>query len=197
MSVDQGFSVPKIAGLVLAAGLSRRAGPVNKLLIDVEGRSMVSAVAANALAAGLSPVVVVTGHEASSVAAAVSGLNVVLAENPMPADGMAGSIRAGIDALDEATDAAMICLGDMPWVRPETMRLLAQTFDDERGRSICRPQYDGQPGNPVIFGRRFFAELKDLAGDRGGKIVIQRHPDALVDVTVDDPGVLRDLDIPQ
>lgn len=186
-----------VAAVVLAAGLSRRAGPVNKLLADIDGRPMIARVVEAAVTAGLSPVLVVTGHEAKQVADALAGLPVTLVDNPDFAEGMAASIRHGIAALPGTAAGAMICLGDMPWVRAETLAQLAAAFAAAAGHTICRPVYDGEPGNPVVFARRHFAELRALAGDRGAKAVIQAHPDALLECAVDDPGVLRDLDNPQ
>jgi molybdenum cofactor cytidylyltransferase len=198
MSSDD--TLPRDAGaapvpaLVLAAGLSRRAGPVNKLLIDVDGRPMVAVVAERVLAAGYAPVLVVTGFEAARVEAALSGLDVVFVRNPDFEDGMASSIRHGVGALAKEAAGVLIALGDMPWVAVATLAALRA---DVAADAIRRPVMDGRPGNPVLFGRRFFAELAALDGDRGAKSVIRAHTEAVRDVTVNDPGIFRDLDQPQ
>jgi len=186
-----------VAAVVLAGGLSRRAGPVNKLLADIDGRPMVARVVETAVAAGLSPVVVVTGFEAESVADILADLPVTCVANPDFEEGMAASIRHGIAALPEHVAGAAICLGDMPWVRAETLALLAARLSPADGRTICRPVFEGHPGNPVVFARRHFPELTALAGDRGGKAVVQANSDSVFECPVDDPGVLRDLDNPQ
>lgn len=183
-----------VPALVLAAGMSRRAGPVNKLLIDVNGRPMVAAVAERVLAAGFAPVHVVTGFEAARVEAALSDLDVVFVHNPDFEEGMASSIRHGVGALADDAAGVLIVLGDMPWV---TVATLAALSADVAADAIRRPVMDGRPGNPVLFGRRFFAELVALDGDRGAKLVIQTHADAVTDVAVADPGIFRDLDQPQ
>jgi molybdenum cofactor cytidylyltransferase len=186
----------KIAGLVLAAGASRRAGPVNKLLIDIDGRGMVAVTTATTLAAGLDPVLVVTGFEAAAVAAAVANLDVRCIHNPQHQEGMAGAIRHGVAALGADVAAVLICLGDMPWVKPATLIALVDAFDAAAGREICRPVMSGKSGNPVLFGRRFFPALGGLQGDRGAKAVIDEHSQVVVNVAVDDAGIFKDLDVP-
>jgi molybdenum cofactor cytidylyltransferase len=89
----------RIAGLVLAAGRSSRMGPRNKLLEPVGGETIVRRVAATAIASGAEPVIVVTGHEAASVAGALHRLDVTIVANPDYADGLSTSLRIGLRAL--------------------------------------------------------------------------------------------------
>ena len=183
-----------IAGLILAAGLSRRAGLANKLLIDTDGQPMIARVAARTKAAGLAPVLVVTGHEHKRVAKAVAGLGVQCVQNPDYEEGMAASIRHGVAALDDNIGGVLICLGDMPWVEVATLVSLIEAYDPKNNREICRPLYQGKSGNPVLFARIHFDALGAIKGDRGGKPVIEANPDVLNEIDVDDAGVLRDLD---
>ncbi|MEK9724533.1 MAG: NTP transferase domain-containing protein, partial [Rhodospirillaceae bacterium] len=104
---------PKIAGIVLAAGLSTRAAPLNKLLVDFQGAPMVRRTAEALLASQAGPVVCVTGHMRDAVAGALAGLDVGLVHNPDYAAGMAGSLAAGIAALPEDAAGALVALGDM------------------------------------------------------------------------------------
>ena len=183
-----------IAGLILAAGLSRRAGPANKLLIDTDGQPMIARVATRTKAAGLAPVLVVTGHEHKRVTKAVTGLGVQCIQNPDYKEGMSASIRHGVAAFDDSIGGVLICLGDMPWVEVATLVSLIEAFDPKNNREICRPIYQGNPGNPVLFARIHFNALGAIKGDRGGRPVIEANPDVLSEVDVDDAGVLRDLD---
>ena len=183
-----------IAGLILAAGLSRRAGPANKLLIDTDGQPMIARVASRTKAAGLAPVIVVTGHEHKRVKKAVAGLGVQCIQNPDYKEGMAESIRHGVAAFDDSIGGVLICLGDMPWVEVATLVSLIEAFDPKNSREICRPIYQGNPGNPVLFARIHFDALGAIKGDRGGRPVIEANPDVLSEIDVDDAGVLRDLD---
>ncbi|MBT6094812.1 MAG: nucleotidyltransferase family protein [Rhodospirillaceae bacterium] len=185
----------QIAALVLAGGLSRRSGAVNKLLADVGGRPMVSAVAAMAVAAGVSRVIVVSGHDAAAVEAAVANTSAECIHNPEFHEGMASSIRHGIAALDDGIDGVLICLGDMPWVAASTLVALAEAYDPDAAHEICRPMHDGKPGNPVLFGRRHFPALSALQGDQGGKGLLRQNADVVFNVAVNDAGIFRDLDV--
>ncbi|MEK9752714.1 MAG: nucleotidyltransferase family protein [Rhodospirillaceae bacterium] len=185
-----------VAALVLAAGLSRRAGAVNKLLADVDGCAMVEVVTATALAAGYAPVLVVTGFEAARIETALAGFDVGFVDNPDFTEGMAASIRHGVSALPEDTAGVLICLGDMPWVSVATLEALRTGFSQSDAATIRRPVKDGVPGNPVLFGCAYFGELLALDGDHGGKSVIQAHLHAVVEIAVEDAGIFRDLDKP-
>ncbi|NQV99809.1 MAG: nucleotidyltransferase family protein [Rhodospirillales bacterium] len=187
----------KIAGVLLAAGMSRRAGPVNKLLAPVAGVAMVRRALAAMVEGGCAPVVVVTGHQAARVQAELAGDGILFAHNPAYGEGMGPSLRTGIAALPADVDAAIIGLGDMPHVEAQTYRQLIKSFSPSDGHKICMPGYQGKPGNPVLFGRRFFAELMAIAGDRGGRSVVTDNPAAVIDVAVEDPGIHLDHDTVQ
>jgi molybdenum cofactor cytidylyltransferase len=95
---------------------------------------------------------------------------------------------------DSNADAVAIFLGDMPWITAASIdRLIAAAAADR----IVLPEFNGQPGHPVIFGRRFWPELLLVTGDTGARSVLQAHPEAVQRVKVDDPGVLQDVDTPQ
>ncbi|NQU61503.1 MAG: nucleotidyltransferase family protein [Rhodospirillales bacterium] len=187
----------RIAGIVLAAGLSKRAGPENKLLADVGGRPMIARVIETVGNSGLDPVIVVTGHQAVEVRRVIGGLGVQVQENPDYEQGMGTSIKCGIEALPGDIDGAVICLGDMPEIKPETIQRLVQAFDPNAGYGICVPVKDGRRGNPVLFGVEFFSSLRDLGGDHGGRKIIAAHPERVCEVAVDDEGVLVDYDAPK
>ncbi len=183
-----------IAAIILAAGLSKRAGLTNKLLFDIEGRPMIAKVVAQVIQVGLEPVLVVTGHELKAVTEAIGDFDLQYIHNFDYQVGMASSIRRGIRALEENIEGAMICLGDMPWVQTLTLERIVEAFYPEMGREICRPVCRGMLGNPVLFARRHFEGLMRLKGDSGGKSVIEQNPSVVFNVDVDDVGVLRDLD---
>ena len=185
-----------IAAIVLAAGLSKRAGPNNKLLFDIEGQPMIAKVVAQVIQVGLKSVLVVTGHELETITEAIGDFDVQYTHNFDYQEGMASSIRYGIGALEKNIEGAMICLGDMPWVKTLTLEKILEAFYPEMGREICRPVCRGMLGNPVLFARRHFEDLMRLKGDSGGKLVIEQNPSVVFDVEVDDFGVLRDLDRP-
>ncbi|WP_336022321.1 nucleotidyltransferase family protein [Halobellus salinisoli] len=186
---------PRVAGVLLAAGTSSRFGDRNKLLATHEGEPIVRRAARTLLDAGLDPVVAVVGHEAERVTDALDGLDVRLVTNDTYETGQASSVRAGIRTLAESgdsIDAAVIALGDMPFVSPETVETLVAAYEAEVGDALAAA-YEGVRGNPVLFDRRFFADLVDVAGDVGGREILLESG-ASACVAVSDPGVRRDVD---
>ena len=186
-------ALPSVAGVVLAAGTSSRFGAANKLLARHDGRPLVEHAVETLLAAPVEPVVVVVGHEADRVVAALDGLAVECVENDAFAAGQATSLAAGIDALGgRDVDAAVIALGDMPFVQPATVSALCAAYADGASDALAAA-YRGERGNPVLFDRRHFPALGDVEGDIGGRhILLAGEHSALV--AVDDPGVRRDVD---
>jgi molybdenum cofactor cytidylyltransferase len=187
---------PRIAALVLAAGRSTRMGGPNKLLAPVDGKPMVRRTVETALASQASDVVVVTGHDVDRVTTALDGCRVRQVHNPRFAEGLSTSLARGLDALDGEVDGVLVCLGDMPLVSANVLNRLIAAFDPVEGRAICLPSFRGKRGNPVLWARRFFAEMKLVQGDVGARHLIGQHADELVEVEMTDDGVLVDVDTP-
>ena len=185
----------RIAGLVLAGGLSLRMAPRNKLLESVGGETMVRRVATVALAGGAQPVIVVTGHEAASVAASLRGLAVAIVVNPDYADGLSTSLRTGLRALPAGIDGALILLGDMPGVETSVLTALMAAFTGPA--AIRAPVRQGRRGNPVLWGSAYFAEMMGLTGDSGAKSLMARHEEHLMEVEVATDGIFEDIDLPE
>ncbi|OYR40017.1 UDP-N-acetylglucosamine pyrophosphorylase [Halorubrum sp. Ib24] len=199
----EGTARARVAGVLLAAGTSSRFGDANKLLATVDGEPVVRRAARTLVDAGLDPVVVVVGHEAGRVRAAVADLPVETVDNDAYEAGQSTSVRAGIDAVREGedgtgggadVDAAVIALGDMPFVDPETVETLVAAHAAGAGDALAAA-HEWDRGNPVLFDRRFFDRLADVDGDVGGREILLAD-DASALVAVDDPGVRRDVDRP-
>ena len=186
---------PRIAGIVLAAGRSSRMGPRNKLLEAIDGEAMVRRIAAIALGSGADPIVVVTGHEAAEITAALRGLDVTLIHNPDYADGLSSSLRAGLSALPSGIDGALILLGDMPEVQTSVLSDLMAAFTGES--AICVPVRHGRKGNPVLWGRSYFAEMRELTGDVGAKPLMSRYEAQLIEIEVATDSIFHDVDAPE
>ena len=111
-----------VAAIVLAAGRSTRMGGPNKLLAELDGKKLVRIVAEQALASKATEVIVVTGHQADLVEQALAGLKVKFVRNPDFAGGLASSVKAGIAAVPDNADGAVVCLGDMPLISAQSDR---------------------------------------------------------------------------
>ncbi|MDC7787675.1 molybdopterin-binding/glycosyltransferase family 2 protein [Rhodoplanes sp. TEM] len=172
----------KIAAVVLAAGRSTRMGGPNKLLAEIGGRPLVRIAVEEVLGSQAGPIVVVTGHQRDRVRAALANLPVSFVHNPDYADGLSTSVKAGIAALPEDVDGAVVCLGDMPQVDRGLIDRLIAAFDPETGALIVIPTVDGKRGNPVVWSRRFFPELGRLTGDVGARNLIAAYQEAVAEV---------------
>lgn len=196
-------------GVLLAAGTGSRfegsdddrSGDDNKLLAAVAGepvvvraaRTLVDASERAADAGSIDDVVAVLGHEADRVEAALSGLDVEAVRNPDYETGQATSVARGAAlARDWDADAVVFALGDMPCVRPDTVRAVVEAFARTDDAHVAVPVHDGRRGNPAVFGSRHFDALASLTGDRGGRTLFEAHP--VERVPVDDPGVHLDVD---
>jgi len=146
------------SAVVLAAGLSRRMGAPNKLLLSIHGEPMIRHVVRQVLGAGFREVVVVLGHQATEVEAALAPLaasggspHVRTVLNTAYESGQVSSVRAGLGALRERCDAVMMCLGDQPLLTSEDLRALKSAFELRPRGSIVVPMVGSQRGNPVVL----------------------------------------------
>jgi molybdenum cofactor cytidylyltransferase len=168
----------------------------NKLLADFRGEPMIRAVVRNVRASAVDDVIAVTGHDKGKVTAVLEGSEARIAHNPDFEKGLATSLRAGVAAAGDA-GAVLICLGDMPLVKPQTIDKLIAAFNPTEHRTIIAPMHKGQFGNPVLWGREHFPKLMALEGDRGARSLIAELKSEAVEIAVDDPGILADADTPE
>jgi molybdenum cofactor cytidylyltransferase len=187
-----------VAALILAAGLSRRMAPANKILTtDARGKSMIQRVVAEARASQAEWVHVVIGHQAAMVQAALAGCDVTFVHADAYAHGLAASLSAGIGSLPAEADAVIVCLGDMPLVTATMIDRVIGSYDPEHGRLIVVPAYRGQRGNPVLWDRRYFPDMHALQGDIGARTLLPRYEDAVVEIGFTCDAVLTDFDTPE
>ena len=171
-----------IAAIVLAAGLSRRMGS-GKLLAVIEGKPLVRW-AVEGIVSLVDDVVVVTQPEDAPIREALAGLAVRFATNPRPEDGQGTSIATGAAALAPETDAALVVLGDQPWLPAAAIPALLAEFRATH-RAIVAPVYRGTQGNPVLFAAATFGELRALDGDAGARRIVDRDPARVTRVFID------------
>ena len=181
-----------VAGILLAAGGSERLGRPKQLL-DWKGRPFVRHIAETALAAGLSPVVVVTGAEAEGVEVALTGLDVLIVRNTSWQEGQSSSVKAGLAALPPKVGAALFLVVDQPQLPVALIDALRAQHAASLA-PIVAPQVDGQRSNPVLFDRSTFADFLQLEGDVGGRAIFSKYPaawlpwlDASLAIDVDRP----------
>jgi molybdenum cofactor cytidylyltransferase len=162
-----------VAGVVLAAGSSRRMGR-NKLLLELEGEPLVRRVARRAAGAGLDPILVVLGHEATSVQAALGDLPHQALLNPDHLSGANSSLRLGLASVPAGARAAVVLLGDMPFVTSEMIRAVLERYALETPRLVVS-RYGEVTAPPTLYDASLFAEFTQLEGEGCGKHVVRRH----------------------
>ena len=182
-----------VAAIVLAAGRGTRFGDELKLLAQIGGKALVRYVAEAAANSTADPVIVVTGYCSNEVEAALHGLPVQILYNALYAQGLSTSLRAGFSALPPTTRAAVILLGDMPFVKADLIDALVAGWR-ERGEPVALvPTLDGRRGNPVVLSRDLQAVIEDLSGDGGAGSLLRERSDVLEWPTTD-PAVAQDID---
>ncbi len=175
-----------IAGIVLAAGRSRRMGRP-KAFLHLGGRSFLERAVAALKGGGCDPVVVVAGPPgdaaADEIALAAAGLGAAIARNPDADSPQVASLRAGLGALGEGVEAAVVTPVDVPRVDAETVRALAEAFAAS-GAPVAQP-FDGvRHGHPVLFARAVWPELMADPLPEGARTVIHAHAAARAEVRV-------------
>lgn len=162
-----------IAGVILAAGASRRMG-TNKMLLPVDGEPMVRRTVRAALDAGLAPVVVVLGHEPDRARQALEGLTCTFVESDDFTGPTSASLHAGLRALGSGTDAAVVLLGDM--VRVSAPMIAALADSARAGSSPLEVSRYGEIlAPPLLFRRALWPELLAWTGEGCGKAVVRAH----------------------
>jgi molybdenum cofactor cytidylyltransferase len=172
-------------------------GGPNKLLAELDGTPMVAHVARRLLASRARPIIAVLGNQAEAVDATLGKLPVERVRNPEFASGLSTSLKRGIAALPPDLDGVIVCLGDMPLISGRHLDRLIAAFNPLEGRAIIVPTRRSKRGNPVLWSKRFFPEMAELAGDVGAKHLIGQHAELVAEVEMDDDAVLVDIDTPE
>jgi molybdenum cofactor cytidylyltransferase len=186
----------KFGAVILAAGASVRLGRPKQLL-EIDGQPLVARAAAAALTAGASPVVVVLGAGAEQIRPALTGLKVVAVLNLAWSEGMASSVRTGLQALgaaDPGIDAVLLTVCDQPAFDADVIQRLLTALQTS-GRGIAAARYAGRNGVPALFRREHFFALSALKGDQGARTLLNGNPDGVA--AVDLPDLSLDLDTPE
>jgi len=173
--------IGRISGIVLAGGSSSRLGQPKQLL-DFQGRPLLQHAVDAMEKSGLYDVVVVLGHRADEVASAIQiGPGTRTVVNPDYAQGQATSLRAGLKAVDDRSDAAVVILGDQPAVNALMVRTVAETYLATGGK-VVQAVFGGKPNHPTLFEKDLWPELQAIEGDKGAREVLKKHPEWVVQV---------------
>ncbi len=179
----EAIGISKIGVIILAAGDSSRLGHPKQLL-PYRDRTLLTHVAAEALAACLRPVLVVTGAYREEVSESLHGQAVEIIFNPNWEEGMASGIVAGLSnilSLYPDMSAVIIAVCDQPYLSSALLLELVSAFETS-GKGIVASAYAGTEGTPVLFGSSYFEQLLALSGSEGAKKLLRQYPDDLVRV---------------
>lgn len=193
VSPTQGKS---IAGIVLAAGTSSRFGEANKLLAELNGNTIIRQSVQLLMKSEVGSVYVVVGNDHHHIQEAINCPDACIVVNEAHTQGQATSVQTGIEAVSQSVsvDAAVISLGDMPFVKSSTIDQLVAAYESNIA-DIIVAGYQGQRGNPVLFDASYFGVLTTLSGDKGARHLIVKNDDAVL-VETGDLGVIQDIDTP-
>jgi molybdenum cofactor cytidylyltransferase len=187
-----------VSAIVLAAGESTRMGS-KKELMPIAGEPMIRMVVSKLLASDrIDELIVVLGHGANEVGAALAGLGeerLELVGNRRFAEGMGTSLALGASACSWGTDAIIVALADMPFFHTRDVEALIDAHDS--GAAIVVPASKGRRGHPVLFDRSYREELEQLSGDGGAKHVLERASKDVREVELADDAFLVDVDDPE
>jgi len=167
-----------------------------KALLDAGGRSFVSAVVGSLVAGGCDPVVVVVGEGRADEERRATAAGAHVLVNPDPGEGPITSLRLALASLPFGVAGLALLPVDHPLVSPETIQTLVSTFL-AGDAPVVLPVHEGKRGHPVIFRSLLFPELADPELEGGARTVVHAHLAAAALVSVDDVGVLMDIDTPE
>ncbi|MDQ2786095.1 MAG: nucleotidyltransferase family protein [Chloroflexota bacterium] len=183
-----------VAAVVLAAGASTRLGQ-SKQLAPIGGRPALAYTLDALRASRVDRIVLVLGHDADTIAAALDLTDITIVRNDAYAEGQSTSVRTGVKSLGDDVAAALMVVGDQPLLAPTVVDAIVRAYEQTGGPFIV-PVYAGEWGNPVLLARATWPLLDTLKGDTGARPILRKHIDMVLEVPV--PGSLPDdIDTPE
>jgi len=168
----------------------------SKALLDAGGRSFLAATVGALTAGGCHPVAVVLAEGQEDEARKAQAAGALCLTNPDPGEGPITSLRLALAALGDSTEVVAYLPVDHPRVRPETVAALRQALLASDA-PLALPLYQGKRGHPALFRRSLFPALLDADLEGGARTVVHAHLDRAIQLEVDDPGVVTDIDTPE
>lgn len=184
-----------ISAIVLAAGQSRRMG-AQKLLLPFRGKPMIAVVVDELLRSSIDEVIVVTGKSGNAISEVLVGRDVHLVTNTDPDSEMLQSVRCGLTAVAEDSEAVVVALGDQPAISADVVGALSHAFRTT-DRGIVVPKYKGKRGHPLLVSTDHREEILKCHEGRGMRGLLESHPQDVFELEVNNAGVLEDIDLPE
>lgn len=184
--------IKSISAILLAAGESKRLGG-SKLLLPLGEKTILETAVDHLLDSQAAEVIVVVGHKADEMKKILEARPVKVVFNSLYRNGMSTSIAQGLEAVGEKASGVLIALADQPHIEGSVVNQLIEKFLNGSRGIIC-PIYQGVQGHPVIFSMKYKGELLKLQGDTGGREIMNRHRDDVLEVAIPSPYILTDID---
>ena len=180
-----------ISAILLAAGQSKRMDGENKLIKEIQGAPLIKHSVKNILAASVDELIIVLGYQKETIEKLIDKNNKIkFVFNKDFENGMASSIKAGLNHLSEDTEAFFICLGDMPMVNKDIFNLLIKS---KNNREIIVPTYKNKQGNPILFSKSMKKKIMTIEGDAGAKKVLELNKDKTLNIETNDQSITKNF----
>jgi len=183
-----------IAGILLAAGQSSRMGEP-KALLPYDGITFLDSILNKLAEIHCDPIITILGTQAEMICQRTSVNDYQCFLNPHPEFGMVYSLKLAIDRLPAETEGFILTLVDHPLVKLQTYQTIIQLAMKNTDQIII-PEFDGQKGHPVYFGKKYFDFLLDAPQDEGARAIVQQFIKEVNFVKVEDEGIIADIDTP-
>ena len=178
-----------ISAILLAAGQSKRMIDENKLTKEIQGIPLIKLSVKNILASSIDELIIILGYQKEIIEKLIDKNNKIkFVFNKDFENGMASSIKTGLNNLSEKTEAFFICLGDMPMVNHDIYNQLIKSKDNNE---IILPTYKGQQGNPVLFNKSMKEKIMSITGDVGAKKILELNKDKILNLEINDQSIAR------
>ncbi|HPK86782.1 MAG TPA: nucleotidyltransferase family protein [Atribacterota bacterium] len=183
-----------IIGIVLAAGEGKRIGK-DKVTLPLGSKKVIEWVLDAATKSKLEKIILVVKPEDRETAEAGEKYNTIVVSNPDYKKGMSTSIKKALSELNiqNRYDGFCVLLGDQPFISSDIINSLIEAFQKGK-KEIVVPYFQNKPGNPVLFDIAWKEEFMNITGDVGGRILIKAHPDLVKKITLNNEGILFDID---
>ena len=178
-----------ISAILLAAGQSKRMSGENKLTKEIRNAPLIKHSVKNILDSSIDELIVVLGYQKEIIQKLIDNSEKIkFVFNKNFENGMASSIKTGLNNLSEKTEAFFICLGDMPMINHDIYNQLIKSKDN---KEIIVPTYKGQQGNPVLFNKSMKEKIMNIAGDNGAKKILELNKDKILNLEINDQAIIE------